>query len=121
MHQLLLEKALKTLDNAYAPYSGTQFDLAEGALVYEAPPRPLRDVDYEEDIAGDVQADGEGVKGVKTVRSSAGGIKAARLYRTLLQAGERLLAVIRAKSGAPNSDLKKMTRQIEEFCDKWES
>lgn len=106
--------------NAYAPYSGTQFDLAEGALVYEAPPRPLRDVDYEEDTAGDVQADGEGVKGVKTVRSSAGGIKAARLYRTLLQAGERLLSVIRTKSGAPNSDLKKMTRQIEEFCDKWE-
>ena len=114
--------------DAYAPYSGTQFDLASGALAYEAPPRPLRDIDLDE-----IGADGEagargtvgtgaaqGAAGVPAFRSSAGGIKAARLFKSLLEAGNRLISIIRSKGGAPNADLKKMTRQIEEFCDKWE-
>ncbi|MBQ7624675.1 MAG: MBL fold metallo-hydrolase [Clostridia bacterium] len=42
------------------------------------------------------------------------------VFEALLAAGERLMAVIKRQIGHPNKDLKKMTKQINDICDKWE-
>jgi len=78
--------------SAYAPYSGTQFDLLENVCVYEAQPVPLR-------------------KKTK---------KAADVFGRLLAAGQRLLDVIRKNEGGANRDLAKFAEQINSLCDKWD-
>ncbi len=77
---------------AYAPYSGTEFNLLSGKLEYEAVPIPI-------------------VKKAKTVSD---------VFTRLLAAGQRLLAVIRKNEGAANKDLAKFADQINSLCDKWE-
>ena len=86
---LMVEHGIK----AYAPYSGTVFNLASGKLEYEAEPIP-----------------------VKKKETSAGGV-----YARLQAAGQRLLAVIRNKEGCSNKDLAKFADQIISLCDKWEA
>ncbi len=86
---LQVEHGLK----AYAPYSGTEFNLLTNKLEYEAEPvyakkKPSR-------IASDV-------------------------FARLLAAGQRLLAVIRKNEGGTNKDLAKFADQINSLCDKWE-
>ncbi len=77
---------------AYAPYSGTEFNLLSGKLEYEAVPIPI-------------------VKKAKTVSD---------VFTRLLAAGQRLLAVIRKNEGTANKDLAKFADQINSLCDKWE-
>lgn len=77
---------------AYAPYSGTCFNLASNKLEYEAEPIILK-------------------KKVKTVSD---------VFSRLLAAGQRLLAVIHRNEGGPNKDLAKFADQINSLCDKWE-
>lgn len=60
--------------DAYAPFSGTVFDLASGELVYEA----------------------EGIK-IQKPASVQKASKAARAYEKLLALGHRLLSVILQK------------------------
>ncbi len=86
---LMVEHGIK----AYAPYSGTVFNLASGKLEYEAEPIP-----------------------VKKKETPAGGV-----YARLQAAGQRLLAVIRKKEGCSNKDLAKFADQIISLCDKWEA
>ena len=83
--------------DAYAPFSGTEFDLATGEFLYEA----------------------EGIK----IQKPAGvqkASKAARVYEKLLALGYRLLSVIRKNEGCANKDLEKFSRDVQSLCDKWD-
>lgn len=80
--------------HAYAPYSGTQFDLASGELIKVGVPIRIKD-------------------GAKQRR-------AAGIYARLLGAGQRLMAVIKRNEGGANKDLAKFASQIEALCDKWD-
>lgn len=78
---------------AYAPYSGTVFDLLSGKLEYEAQPIPIR----------------------KKEHVSSG------VYARLLAAGSRLIAIIKKSEGGANKDLAKFADQIISLCDKYEN
>ena len=85
---LMVEHGIK----AYAPYSGTVFNLASGKLEYEAEARMLK----------------------KKEKPATG------VYARLLAAGQRLLAVIKKNEGSSNKDMAKFADQITSLCDKWE-
>lgn len=78
---------------AYAPYSGTRFNLLSNKLEYEAEPIVIR----------------KRTKGVSDV------------FTRLLAAGQRLLAVIHKNEGGANKDLAKFADQINSLCDKWDT
>lgn len=78
--------------SAYAPYSGTRFDLLTGEAEYEAAPVPIQ-------------------KKVRTVSD---------VFTRLLAAGQRLMAVIRKNEGCANKDLARFADQINSLCDKWD-
>ena len=83
---------------AFAPYSGTCYDLAADAFV-ETP------------------------AGVPVVKKGADTPQAQRkraLYEKLVAAGQRLITVIRACEGMSNKDVGKFTDQINRLCEKWE-
>ena len=77
---------------AYAPYSGTVFNLATDKLEYEAEPIPVK-------------------KKAKIVSD---------VFGRLIAAGQRLMAVIYKNEGGANKDLAKFADQINSLCDKWE-
>ncbi len=77
---------------AYAPYSGTEFNLLSGKVEYEGLPIPLK----------------KKAKQPSTV------------FARLQAAGQRLLAVIRKNEGGANKDLAKFADQINSLCDKWD-
>ena len=83
--------------DAYAPFSGTEFDLAEGEFLYEA----------------------EGVK-IQKPAALQKASKAAKVYEKLLALGYRLLSVIRKNEGCANKDLEKFSRDVPSLCDKWD-
>ncbi|MBP5197995.1 MAG: MBL fold metallo-hydrolase [Lachnospiraceae bacterium] len=78
---------------AYAPYSGTVFDLTSGKLEYEGNPLPVK----------------------KKVKPATG------VYARLIAAGQRLIAVISKSDGLPNKDLAKFADQINNICEKMEN
>lgn len=84
--------------NAYAPFSGTIFDLATGEFIKEAQP----------------------VKIDKTKNMSPATLKANTVFARLLAAGQRLLTVIWHNEHGANKDLAKFTSQIQALCDKWD-
>ena len=77
---------------AYAPYSGTRFDLITNSVEYDAAPVPVKKKVF---VANDV-------------------------FSRLLAAGQRLLAVIKHNEGGANKDLAKFADQINSLCDKWD-
>ncbi|MBQ7934390.1 MAG: MBL fold metallo-hydrolase [Lachnospiraceae bacterium] len=77
---------------AYAPYSGTIFDLTSGKLEYEAQPVYIK----------------------KKAKQPTG------VYARLVAAGQRLVALISKSDGLANKDMAKMADQINSICDKWE-
>ncbi len=81
--------------NAFAPYSGSIFDLSEGRWEYEAEPKF---------ISG---------KGKREKKSSS-------IFERLMSAGERLSGVISRNSGLANKDMAKLIDQINAICDKWD-
>lgn len=85
---LMVEHGIK----AYAPYSGTIFDLSSGKLEYEALPIPLK-------------------KREKTYNT---------VYGRLLAAAQRLLALVQKSDGLANKDAAKFADQINSLCDKWQ-
>lgn len=89
--KLCLEKEYGFL--AYAPYSGTRFDLATNAVEYEAAPVRLKK------------------KAAKAVSD---------VFARLMAAGQRLLSVIQRNEGGANKDLAKFADQINSLCDKWD-
>lgn len=89
--------------DAYAPYSGTVWDLLENKCLFEAKGIPFVKKD----------AEGHPVKG-----AAAGTVSGP--YVRLEHAAERLMAVVRANRGGANKDLAKFADQIAALCDKWE-
>lgn len=77
---------------AYAPYSGTVFNLLTDKLEYEGLPIPVK-------------------KKTRTVSD---------VFSRLLAAGQRLLAVIHKNEGGANKDLAKFADQVTSLCDKWD-
>jgi metallo-beta-lactamase family protein len=77
---------------AYAPYSGTVFNLISNKFEFEAEPILLK----------------------KKEKPATGA------YARLLAAGQRLLAIIKKNEHGANKDLAKMTDQIIALCDKFE-
>lgn len=80
--------------DAYAPYSGTVYDLVADTLVYEATP----------------------VAVVKKAKAS----RASEIFQRLVAAGQRLLTVIYKNEGVANKDLAKFCDQINALADKWD-
>ena len=80
--------------DAFAPYSGTSFDLVDNSCVVEAVP----------------------------VRKSkkAAARKANSVFERLVAAGRRLMTVIQHNEGGANKDLAKFADQINNLCDKWD-
>ncbi len=78
--------------SAYAPFSGTLYDLATDSIVKEGTPVHAK-------------------KKVQTVSNT---------FTRLLAAGQRLLAVIKHNEGGANKDLAKFADQINSLCDKWD-
>ena len=78
--------------NAYAPYSGTVFNLLTGELEAEKAAIPIK-------------------KKVYVVNN---------VYNRLLAAAERLLSLVKKSEGRPNKELSKFADQIIALCDKWE-
>ena len=77
---------------AYAPYSGTRFDLITNTCEYEAMP----------------------------VRIQKKQRKANDVFSRLVAAGQRLLSVIYKNEGGANKDLGKFADQINSLADKWD-
>ena len=81
--------------NAYAPYSGTEFDPVSGDFILEA-------------------------QGIPAEKKKAATKRAGDLFSRLLTAGQRLLAVIHKNEGLSNKDTAKFTDQINALADKWD-
>lgn len=79
--------------HAYAPYSGTEFDLANDKLLFEASPIPVEK---------------------KKTRA------VSDVFARLCAAGQRLLTVIHKNEGMANKDLAKFADQIIALCDKYD-
>jgi len=77
---------------AYAPYSGTIFNLLSNQFEYEAEPVPVK----------------------KTARTALSGV-----YARLLAAAQRLLALVQKSDGLAHKDMAKFASQINSLCDKW--
>ncbi|MBO5623156.1 MAG: MBL fold metallo-hydrolase [Butyrivibrio sp.] len=78
--------------DAYAPYSGTEFDLISGLILKEGLPIPIKK--RESSIVTDV-------------------------YTRLKAAGARLMGIIARAEGMTNKDKAKFADQINSLCDKW--
>ncbi len=78
--------------DAYAPYSGTRYDLISGEFICEA--EPIR------------------------IKKKAHGI--STVFARLLASGQRLMAVIYKNEGGANKDLAKFADQINSLCDRWD-
>lgn len=79
--------------NAYAPYSGTRFDLANNQLIYEAVPVPVKH---------------------KLFTNK----KVNAVFDRLVAAATRLLETVKKLEGRPNKELAKLADQINSLCDK---
>lgn len=77
---------------AYAPFSGTVFNLATGEFEYEAEAKKKK-------------------KRISFVSDA---------FARLVAAGQRLMAVIQKNQGHANKDLAKFTSQINSLADKWD-
>lgn len=80
--------------HAYAPYSGTRFDLIRGEFIREAAPIAVEKKPKERRVSD--------------------------VFSRLLAAGQRLMVVIGRNEGGANKDLAKFADQINSLCDKWD-
>ena len=109
---------------AYAPFSGTRFDLASGTFEVEAQPVPIEKEEAQarqavrQDGGAQVQRAVKGEDGLKRISSKTK--KAVNAYARLMAAGDRLLMVIRHNDGGANKDIRKLTEEINRLCDKWD-
>lgn len=77
---------------AYAPYSGTVFNLISNQFEYEAQPVPVK----------------------KKARPASG------VFARLVAAAQRLMALVQRSDGLANKDMGRFADQINSLCDKWE-
>ncbi len=78
--------------DAYAPYSGTVYNMITGEFIYEAKPVPVK----------------------KKAR------RISDIFARLVAAGQRLMAVIYKNEGLSNKDMAKFADQINSLSDKWD-
>ncbi len=78
--------------DAYAPYSGTEYDIISGSFVKEGMPIPIKK--KESTLVSDV-------------------------YARLKAAGARLMGIIARAEGMTNKDKAKFADQINSLCEKW--
>lgn len=78
--------------DAYAPYSGTVYNMITGEFIYEATPVPVKK---------------------KAKRMSD-------VFARLVAAGQRLLSVIYKNEGLTNKDMAKFADQVNSLSDKWD-
>lgn len=110
--------------NAYAPFSGTCFNLASGAFDYEAGPKPIEKEVREglqeerQDGSGFVRRKGTDRGAIRTADS--GTKKAAAAYTRLVAAGSRLMSLISRSQGWANKDMTRFADEIGRLCDKWD-
>ena len=83
--------------DAVAPFSGAEFDLAQGVFTNEG-------------IAKRIEKSTQG----------AGASKPSTAFQRLLDAGKRLMTVIQHNEGGANKDLARFASQIQSLCDKWD-
>ena len=81
---------------AFAPYSGTRFDLLRREFDTVAEPRPIQ------------------------TKAAAPSSKSARIFAELLAAASRLLAVCKTLEGHPNKDLQRFIKEINKLADHME-
>ena len=124
--QIFRDRLIRELGlDAYAPYSGTVYDLAEGRFLYEGLPVPVQ-VEEEADSAGSAHgkqkdADEPALAGHRQNQEDAQDLnRITRAYELLLAAGNRMMQVIRHNKGGANKDLERFTRELEELSDRWD-
>ena len=81
---------------AFAPYSGTRFDLLRGEFDYIAEPKLIE----------------------KKARPAS---KSGRIFAELVAAAERLLRISRKLEGHPNKELQNFTKEINKLSDRMEN
>lgn len=87
---------------AFAPYSGTSFDLVKGDFAAVTEGKPIE-------------------KKAPAQTGAAGARQHPNpVFDALIAAGERLLAAVKAVSGSPNRDLRVFTEQITKLAEKLE-
>ena len=96
--------------DAYAPYSGTVWDLAKNVCLKETVGIPFEKKD----------AYGQPVAGGEKKHAKASTLKAAGVYNRLENAALRLLGIVRSSKGLPNKELARFADQIISICDKWD-
>ncbi|MBP5746232.1 MAG: MBL fold metallo-hydrolase, partial [Lachnospiraceae bacterium] len=79
--------------DAYAPFSGTKFDLISNTFDYEAT---------------GIRIEAKKLK------------KISGVFNRLMEAGQRLIGIIKKSEGMANKDLAKFADQINSLCDKWD-
>ena len=90
--QLLIEKLGA---DAYAPYSGAEFDLVEGIVTVDAQPIPIP-------------------------KKKTGNANMSAAYVELTAAADRLAELIKRSDGRANADMRKLTEAINALCDDWQ-
>ncbi|MCR4888810.1 MAG: MBL fold metallo-hydrolase [Ruminococcus sp.] len=79
---------------AYAPYSGAEFDILTGEITIDAAPKPIPKKEHQSNISV--------------------------CYSDLLSASNRLAQLIKLSDGRANADMRKLTEAINKLCDEWE-
>jgi metallo-beta-lactamase family protein len=79
--------------DAYAPYSGTIFDIASGEIIVRAEPVIIQ----------------------KPHKNANANI----YYNELVTASDRLADIIKESSGRANADMRRLAEQINKLCDEW--
>ena len=129
--QLFRDRLINELHlDAYAPYSGTEFDLLSGKFLYEAEPEEIeKNISISQAkaaIFGTGKASLPGEKddlfaaGSSKGAGKKGSGKASKAYQALLASCKRLLGVIEKNAGGANADLKKFAAQVDELADRWD-
>ena len=89
------EKLINELGaDAYAPYSGAEFDIITGEITVDAAPIPIPKKEH----MGNVNV----------------------CYSDLVAASKRLSDLIKFSDGRANADMRKLTEAINRLCDDWE-
>ena len=90
--------------DAYAPYSGTVWDLTNNVCLRETTGIPV----------GQAEETGEAQKKYKPAK-----VRTASVYNRLENAAQQLLSIVRASQGMANKDQAKFADQILALCEKW--
>lgn len=80
--------------DAYAPYSGAEFDIAEGIVTVDAKPVPIP-------------------------KKKTSGANMNIYYNDLIAASDRLARLIKISEGRTNADIRDLTEAINLLCDNW--